>query len=304
MIPSIISLPLLIIGYISGLYTAPFMSEMYLEFYLIPSGKIEPNLNVLLVAIVVPLIVIIGLSTILIYKMLSKRAINLIKANENGKVGKLTKLGSKILKKAKPQTKFKYSFILSNTNKFIVFFFGITLSSMLIIMGLMMVDFFDKIIVDYYNTVNYVYEGHVDMSKKYPKINSDDEKFISLPNGIYNEDKVFDHIDKDNFYTGVYSKNELNKDDYLMVINKNDILEQTKSMQGFVKATVFIAIIVLYVLTTMTIEDNYYSISMLTVMGYSKKEVNSMMLNSYLVYTVIGILNKYTNYCIFSRGWN
>lgn len=50
-----------------------------------------------------------------------------------------------------------------------------------------------------------------------------------------------------------------------MVINKNNILEQTKSMQGFVKvslyamisAAAFISVIVLYVLTTMTINVKY-----------------------------------------------
>jgi len=50
-----------------------------------------------------------------------------------------------------------------------------------------------------------------------------------------------------------------------MVINKNNILEQTKSMQGFVKVSVyamisaaaFISVIALYVLTTMTINVKY-----------------------------------------------
>ncbi|WP_092926586.1 ABC transporter permease [Romboutsia hominis] len=387
MILTIISLPLLLTGYILGVYTAPYMSNFYLEFYLIPSGEIRTNLSVLLVAIVVPLVVIIGLSTILINKMLSKKAINLIKSSVNEKVGKLNKLVSKLLKNAKPQTKFKYSFILANTNKFLVFFLGIVFSSMLIIMSLMMSDFFDKMSVDYYKSVGYVYEGIVNMSKEYPKLNNDDEKFISLPNGIYKEDNInitgidsdnklhkvydkkenditkklkdgivvnnsfyltygvkngesinitindkvykekivgisrdygepkvymdrnnlsniitkdeaFKNIDKDDFYTGVYSKDKLDKGNYLSVINKNDILEQTKSMQGFVKVAiysmiitaVFIAVIVLYVLTTMTVEDNYYSISLLKVMGYSKKEVNSMMLSSYLVYSIISYI--------------
>ena len=120
---------------------------------------------------------------------------------------------------------------------------------------------------------------------------------VKLSN-IITSDKLFGNIDQNDFYTGVYSKDELDKDDYIMVINKNEILGQTKSMQGFVKVAVysmisvavFIAVIVLYVLTTMTIEDNFYSISLLKVMGYSKKEVNSMMLNSYLVYSVISYL--------------
>jgi len=51
-----------------------------------------------------------------------------------------------------------------------------------------------------------------------------------------------------------------------------------------------IAIIVLYVLTTLTVEDKYYDISLLKVMGYNDKEVNSMILNSYFVYSILSFL--------------
>jgi putative ABC transport system permease protein len=40
----------------------------------------------------------------------------------------------------------------------------------------------------------------------------------------------------------------------------------------------------------MTVEDNYYNISLLKVMGYSKKEVSSMVLDSYLAYTIISFI--------------
>ena len=387
---SIISLPLLLIGYFLGIYAAPLMANLYLEFYLIPSGVITTNLKVLGISIFIPLVVILGLSTFLIGKMLSKRAIHLIKDSKNDKVGLFTILGSKILKNTKPQTKFKYSYILANTNKFVIFFFGILLSSMLIIMAFMMSNFFDKMTLDYYNSVDYVYDGYVDMTKDYPTLDDEHEKYISLPTPLYKDDtitvtglesnnklhKLFDDkseditsllddgiiinkgfnltynidigdtievsinddeydlevvgvndeysspkiymdrvklsnivmsnedfkeltdFDDDEFYTGVYSKDTLSEDDFASVINKNDLLSQTEGMQGFISlsvgyaimSAVFIAVIVLYVLTTMSVEDNYYSISLLKVMGYSKKEVNSMMLNSYLIYSVISYL--------------
>ncbi len=383
---SIISLPLLLLGYILGVYAAPLAGDLFLEFYLIPVGEVKTSLTVLLIAIVVPYVVILGLSSILIKKMLSSKVINLLNSNEGTKVSRLVMVGSKILKKAKPQTKFKYSFILSNTNKFIVFFLGISFSSMLIVMSLMISGFFQKMSVDYYESVDYLYEGLVDMSKDIPEIAEGDERFISLYSVIYSDDnismlgiepdnnlhKLFDksgneitnklsdgviinrgfeltydtklgdtislyingdeyqkevidiandytaakvyidikelsdiivykgdqiqNADENNtFFNGVYSKSELDKDDYELVKNKQDVLEQTEAMLGFVKvavygmvvSAVFIAALVLYILTSMTVEDNYYSISLLKVMGYSKKEVNAMMLNSYLIYAVI-----------------
>ncbi len=384
---TLISLPMLLIGYVLGIISAGYMKEFYRVFYLIPNGPVKTNLTVLFMAIVVPLVVIIGLSAILINKMLSKRAIDLMKVSKEFKVNKLNKIVDKLLKNAKAQTKFKYSFILSNSSKFIVFFLGVLFSAMLIIMALMMGDFFDKMTLDYYNSVEYIYEGHVDLAKEYPELNNEEERFISLPNGFYKGEnisivgldsnnklhKIYNKKDKDitndlesgaiinstfalthnvekddeveleinnkkykftviditsdyngdkiyinrkelskivmkdldfldieehEFYNGVYSKHALNKSDYMVVINKEDILEQSKMLQQFsiiaiyymIAVAISIAVLILSILSTMTIEDNYYSISLLKVMGYSKKEVNAMLLESYFIYSIISYL--------------
>jgi len=102
----------------------------------------------------------------------------------------------------------------------------------------------------------------------------------------------------DEFFNGVYSKNSLKEDKYLTVVSKSVILEQSQLMQNFMKYAIYmmigssmaIAVIVLYVLTTLTVEDKYYDISLLKVMGYNDKEVNSMILNSYFVYSIISFL--------------
>ena len=387
MILLIISLPMLILGYFGGMVAAEPMKNFYLEFYLIPDESIKSNLYVLITAIIVPLIFTVGLSALLIMKMLSKKAVNLIKVGENNKVGVLNKIVNNLLKKCKVQTRYKYSFIFRNTGKFLAFFIGISFSSMLIIMGFMMSGFFDKMTVDFYESVDYKYEGYLDLTKEFKEPQKWEEKFLSIPNGIYEDEvvsikglepnnKLYNLYNKKNenitekleegvivnqsfsiskdvkkgdsieleinnesytakvvevskdygegiiyfnreelssiltegkdigsikaseLYNGVYSEKELNKEDFSVIINKDDIIEQSAMMQGFMKvaiygmlgAAMFIAVLILYVLTTLTIEDNYYSISLLKVMGYSKKEVNSMMLNSYLVYAIISYL--------------
>ncbi|HSQ87878.1 ABC transporter permease, partial [Romboutsia sp.] len=383
----IIAFPMLLLGYIGGIYAAYPMKNFYLEFYLIPDGNIKTNISVLFVSIIVPIVVIIGLCAFIINKMLSKKAIDLLKVSEKEKISKLNKFVNKLLKNAKPQTKFKYSFIFANTSKFFVFFIGIIFSSMLIIMSFMMSDFFDKMVTEYYESVDYVYEGYIDLTKDYPKLQDNQEKFIIVENAQYKDENIsirgiskdnnlhrlFDkrenditknlingvivnnsfsimydikvgdkikisindkqyerkvtsiskdysdpkayfeiddlskiivdanntyNLDDDEFYNGVYSKEKLNEKEYASIINKEDIMEQSQLMQGFIKVSIygmifsaiFIAVIVLYVLTTLTIEDNYYSISLLKVMGYNKKEVNSMMLNSYLIYSIVSYL--------------
>ncbi|MEG1409923.1 MAG: ABC transporter permease [Terrisporobacter sp.] len=383
-----ISLPTLIIGYYLGIYAANPLKNFYLTFYLLPNSNIETNYSVLLMAVIVPLIIILGLSYILIRRMLSSRAIDLIKLKSKNKISKLNKFMSKLLRKCSSKTRFKFSFIISNGSKFAVFFIGIVLSSMLITLGLMMNGFFEKMTIDYYNSKSYNYEAYVDLSKKLPKVNENEEKFISLSDirynnknvsikGLYEDSKLhklynkknkeitsnlkeglivnksfsviyslkegdkiiikinnknytkkivgvtkdygdsiiywnieeLSNIIKDNnkylnlkkdeiYFNGVYSKKAVNEEDFISVVNKNDIMDQSEMMQQFIEiaiyymiiCAIFIAVIVLYVLTTISIEDNYYNISLLKVMGYSKKEVNSMIINSYLSYSIISYL--------------
>lgn len=376
-----ISLPMLVFGYIVGKFSSAYMRDLYLDFYLLPSKAIDTNFMVFLTAILVPLIFFIGLSMIIIRKMLSKKTIDLLRAGDNEKVSKLNKIVSKLLKNADSTTKFKYSFILNNTGKFFVFFIGIVFVSILIMFTLMTNGLFDRMITDYYNSVNYKYEAYVDITKPLPSLEAGEEKFLQYPNGKYNEDtitlkgleannslhklynekgeditvklnkgviinksfnikynkKIGDNIrvkigDKeynltikdvyeeytdakvylslselskmvteqksDDFFNGVYSKTNLDEDKYLTVINKNDILKQSELMQNFMRFAIYImvvvamviAVVVLYVLTTLTVEEKYYDVSLLKVMGYSDKEVNSMILNSYFVYSIISFL--------------
>ena len=100
------------------------------------------------------------------------------------------------------------------------------------------------------------------------------------------------------FFNGVYSMKHLDEDKYLTVTDKSDILKQSQLMQNFMKYSIYIlvivamaiAIIVLYVLTTITVEEKYYDVSLLKVMGYSDRKVNSMILNSYFLYSILSFL--------------
>ncbi|MCK5762118.1 MAG: hypothetical protein KAH16_04385 [Candidatus Izimaplasma sp.] len=47
-----------------------------------------------------------------------------------------------------------------------------------------------------------------------------------------------------------------------------------------------IGAIVVYILTVMTIEDNFYNISLFKVIGYNNKEIDKVILGGYLVYGI------------------
>lgn len=377
----IIGLPMLILGYIGGVLAAGPMQDFYLEFYLLPSGPIRTHFAVFLMAVLVPLSFILGVSFVMIYKMLAKDTIDLLKVGEKEKMTKLGKLIGKLLSKTSAQTKFKYTFIFKNTGKFVVFFWGIMFSTMLILLSFMMTDFFAKMTTDYYESVDYIYEGYLDPAKPKPKMRADEEKFLSAPNVFYEDEPItIKGLESDNelhqlynkkgkaltplleqgfivnqsfaitydahigdpltlqiddrsfekdivgiskdygdeavyceieslskaltegktkkLFTGVYSTTPLDEKMYMTVVDKHVIMNQTAMMQGFIQiamygmigSAIFMSALILYVLTTLTVEDNYYNISLLKVMGYNAREVNRMILNSYLVYAALTYL--------------
>ena len=374
---SVIALPMLILGSIIGNFASQPLIDLFAEFYLFPREGIVFSFKGYFIAIIVPFIFFFGLSYIIIRSNLKKKPLDLLKVGEDGRITWLDKIADKLLSKAKTTTKFKYSFLLRNKGKFYVFILGIIFASFLIIMGLMMPGFFDKMSTEGYKLVDYKYEAGIDMTKDLPAIIGNQEKILTIPikyqgknitlKGIDCDNKLYKIYDKkkneitssikdgivisnsfsmifdkekgdsltltinekeeefeiidvskeygeaqiyfqrstlsklyskgenSDLYTGIYSDKPIDKENYSYVIEKQQILEQSKSVQGFMYLaigvmlgiSIVISVIVLFVLTSLTVEDNFYNISLLKVMGYSKKEVNSMIINSYFSYAII-----------------
>lgn len=95
-------------------------------------------------------------------------------------------------------------------------------------------------------------------------------------------------------YSGIYAIEKPSGQYYSAVISKEGLVDQSRSMATYtnymintmIAASAVIAASILFVLTAFTVERNYYSISLLKVLGYSRREVNSMILDSYFVYAL------------------
>lgn len=377
MIIALVALPMLILGSIVGYFMSKSTLKLFAEFYLFPQENIVNDFSVYIFSVVIPFMFFIGLSYLIIKFMIRKKPLDLLKPNSDKKLTKLTVFVDKLLGRCKTVTKFKYSFLIREKGKFIVYILGVMFASSLIILGLMMPRFFTKFITDSYEKVDYKYQAYIDVSKPLPDVENGQEKFISISTEVDNHNVVLSGLESDNklyklynddneeitsklqdgvivtesfkgildkdigdeitldlngrkmtfsivgvseeykdatvymeretlseiytngqskdIFTGVYSEDKMDESKYSSIVTKNDILEQSKSMQGFLYVcigvmlgvSILIAIIILFVLTSITIEDNYYNISLLKVMGYNKKEVNSMIINSYLAYAMI-----------------
>ncbi|WP_238881846.1 ABC transporter permease [Clostridium sp. YIM B02551] len=101
-------------------------------------------------------------------------------------------------------------------------------------------------------------------------------------------------------YMGLWSTEKLDipQNKLLTTVTKDDIKNafdaMTAPIQGVVGTMAFISfiigLIVIYVVTSMIIEENKENISLMKILGYRKKEVYSMILNSSVFLVIIGYI--------------
>lgn len=106
---------------------------------------------------------------------------------------------------------------------------------------------------------------------------------FGMPEGSYNE---------------LFSNEPLNipKDGQYTVLSVEDKIAAIESGMGLLTATVgfvaamafLIGMIIIYIVTSMIIEENKNTISLMKIFGYRKKEVSSLILNSSTIVVVIG----------------
>jgi len=105
-------------------------------------------------------------------------------------------------------------------------------------------------------------------------------------------------FDDGTMFNRVYASEALNENDYLTVISIDDLLSQVDAMNDvayqmiyiLIGASLMMGIMIIYLLTTMSVDDQYYAISLLKVKGYNKKEINKIILGGYQKLGVLAFL--------------
>lgn len=371
---TIMSLPMILIGYFIGLQMAhPFML-IYLDYYVIPYQEIVQKFSVVMIAIIVPFTFIVGLSYIIILRLLRQKPVDLLNPEATSSTNKITVWVAQFFKKLKITTKLQQLLLYRNIIKFTVFLIGMFFAAFLVLFTFSMNGIFDRMIYDYYETTDHNYIGYCDYvgdcdlpdgaegvielpsvvvndeaasilaidsssvlhpiyDKRGREITSDldDGIIITQSNALTRGYKVGDDLTiligeeevtypvvsiseeytgnklymsrselgtkldgNEDYYNAVFSESELTRENYLLVVDIDTIIEQADAMSGFMTAfvgiMVFVSIsigaMIIYILTVMTIEDNFYNISLFKVIGYNTKEVNRIILGGYLLYGI------------------
>lgn len=372
---SIMALPTVLLGYYLGLQAATPFKDVFMSFYLLPSNPVEQNILTIFVAVIVPFAFIVGLSFVIVKRLLDQKPVTLLNPEVTSSSNFITKRVGKYLKRLKITTKLQHLLLYRNIVKFMVFLIGMFYAAFLILFSFSLNGIFDRMLYDYYENTDHEYIGICELGElcsvpvngetviELPGallegenviltgLNTDtslhpllDKKGIditeSLDDGIiiteslrilnrvkkgdnvtikigteeqdfkvvgvteeFSGEKAYLHIEDlsilltntDDFYNAVYSKTELNEEDYNIVLNNQDIVDQATNMQEFFNtfismmtiSSIVIGGIIIYILTVMTIEDNFYNISLFKVIGYNEKEINRMILGGYNLYGII-----------------
>ncbi|MCC5892184.1 ABC transporter permease [Exiguobacterium sp.] len=369
---------MLVIGYFLGLYFAEPLKNLYLDFYLLPSITIAQSPVVFLTAVFAPLLFFALVAGAVIFKLMGESALALLSPRDNVSLNRLSRIVSRLLRRARGKTKFKYLYAVKSTGSFVIFFFGILFSTLLIVFALMMNGAVDRMTVGGLNDVDYAYEAYTGATT--PTLVDGQEPFLTYPFAFVNDKLVtLKGLDDDNtlyrlrdgdgnelrpapdgviiseplalkqrltpgdtldvsldgdslsyeilgvaddftgdivylprttlseqlsdgassdLFNGVYANERPNEADYPTILSRDGLIEQSQSLNEYMNlmmnvmigASALIAFSILFVLTALTVEKNYYVISLLKVMGYDRREVRSMILNSYFVYALVSAL--------------
>ena len=134
---------------------------------------------------------------------------------------------------------------------------------------------------------------------------------IFMPNDNFNS--IFDNESDD--FTGFMSTNEITDidEDYIYaVVTKDDILKIVNQldhsmgsfMDYFAYACILAAALIIYLLTKLIIEKNATSISMVKVLGYTNKEINSLYIRLTTIMVIIfSCIASFIGIYIISLVW-
>ncbi|HOO44454.1 MAG TPA: ABC transporter permease, partial [Bacillota bacterium] len=159
---ALMALPAILIGYYLGFIMAEPLKQVFLNFYLLPSKAIEQSLATITVAVIVPFTFIVGLSYLIVLRLLNQKPVTLLNPEVNSNANFLTRRMGGLFKNLKITSKLQHLLLYRSFVKLIVFLVGMFFAAFLILLSFSMTGLFQRVLYDYYEETNYNYVGYCD----------------------------------------------------------------------------------------------------------------------------------------------
>lgn len=156
--PIITSLLGITIGYGLGFILARPLIEMYQTYYQMPVADISHDVMIILSSIIFPFILLNGFGLIVIYFIVRKKPLDLIRITTNNKVNFFVKGINQLLKRFSFKTRFKYSVATRGIGKLFVTLIGVLIASVYLVFAVSGVKSFDTIITESFGSSTYDYQ--------------------------------------------------------------------------------------------------------------------------------------------------
>ncbi|ERJ12493.1 ABC transporter permease [Haloplasma contractile] len=147
-----------VLGYLLGYIGSSPLSQAYELFYQLPVDEAVHSFDIIIGGTLIPFLSLNVFSLIVIYLIVKKRPLELIKPKSNNKTNKIAKGITRVLKRAKFETRFKYSLALRGTGKLLVSFIGVMIASIYLVFAVMGIGSFDDVIYEAFGDSSYNYQ--------------------------------------------------------------------------------------------------------------------------------------------------
>ncbi|QVK16797.1 FtsX-like permease family protein [Mycoplasmatota bacterium] len=281
-----------IFGYIIGYYLAIPIISFFGIYYQMPVNELHFNINIFINSIILPILLLNLFSAFVIYFLVKKSPLDLMRTKVNHKVNFLVKWMHPILKKFSFKTRFKYNIALRGFGKLFITFIGVLIASIYMIFALSFSQSFKKIIGDVSSSSDYKYQVIYDQPTQAEK-NELDDRFMMIPSKINANNSEIE-------VTLIGVDSTLNR--YQLVDDKNKNLLPTlyENEQNVVISSMLSVIHEVdvgdYMSILVTTQDGKDSLKQVKVVGIMENYITPY------VFIPIKTLNNY--YCLDSSWYN
>ncbi|TVP95713.1 MAG: ABC transporter permease [Acholeplasmatales bacterium] len=193
---AVFSLGFLGIGFLIGQWTAPRLRDFYLTFYLLPQAAVTLDPLDIFIAILVPFTVIMGLSAVILERLLKEEAVGLLQPKlQTVKPLKFKRL-AKWLDRFSVRLRFQFKHLLRQPAKVGAYVLGIFLALYAVFLGFSMLDVFSKTLTDYYDTLDVTHIGYCEPLQ--PCFAEGQDRVLELPVMTQGERAMLIGLDPDN----------------------------------------------------------------------------------------------------------